>query len=65
MTSSLATTVETATGPIEASDLGRVLMHEHVFVISTEIQQNYPDEQKKSKVCFSNDPNMGYSEYKY
>ena len=44
MTSSLATTVETATGPIEASDLGRVLMHEHVFVISTEIQQNYPDE---------------------
>ncbi|HAQ43719.1 MAG TPA: phosphotriesterase-related protein, partial [Acidimicrobiaceae bacterium] len=36
--------VETATGPIDASQLGRVLMHEHVFVISTEIQQNYPQE---------------------
>lgn len=36
--------VETARGPIEGSALGRVLMHEHVFVISTEIQQNYPDE---------------------
>ena len=36
--------VETATGPIRSSELGRVLMHEHVFVISTEIQQNYPQE---------------------
>jgi len=36
--------VETATGPVSASELGRVLMHEHVFVISTEIQQNYPQE---------------------
>ena len=36
--------VETATGPIQSSELGRVLMHEHVFVISTEIQQNYPEE---------------------
>ena len=38
------TTVETATGAIEGGELGRVLMHEHVFVISTEIQQNYPEE---------------------
>ena len=38
------TQVETATGAIEGADLGRVLMHEHVFVISTEIQQNYPEE---------------------
>lgn len=38
------TSVETANGPIEGGALGRVLMHEHVFVISTEIQQNYPDE---------------------
>ena len=36
--------VETATGPIQSSELGRVLMHEHVFVISTEIQKNYPQE---------------------
>ena len=40
----MVSSVETATGPIDASDLGRVLMHEHVFVISTEIQQNYPQE---------------------
>ena len=39
-----APTVETARGPIPADDLGRVLMHEHVFVISPEIQQNYPEE---------------------
>ena len=36
--------VETARGPIDGAALGRVLMHEHVFVISPEIQQNYPDE---------------------
>lgn len=38
------TMVETAMGPIEGGELGRVLMHEHVFIISTEIQQNYPEE---------------------
>jgi phosphotriesterase-related protein len=38
------TSVETATGSIDGTELGRVLMHEHVFVISTEIQQNYPEE---------------------
>ena len=38
------TTVETAKGPIDSAELGRVLMHEHVFVISTEIQQNHPEE---------------------
>jgi len=42
--------VETATGPISASELGRVLMHEHVFVISTEIQQNYPTEWGEEQV---------------
>ncbi len=36
--------VQTATGAIDAADLGKVLMHEHVFVISTEIQNNYPQE---------------------
>lgn len=37
-------TVETARGPIDTQALGHVLMHEHVFVISTEIQQNYPED---------------------
>jgi phosphotriesterase-related protein len=34
-------TVHTARGPIDTADLGRTLMHEHVFVLSTEHQQNY------------------------
>jgi phosphotriesterase-related protein len=37
-------TVETVRGPIDTADLGPTLMHEHVFVLSTEIQLNYPDE---------------------
>jgi len=31
-------------GPVDVESLGKVLMHEHVFVLSTEIQQNYPQE---------------------
>lgn len=38
------TSVQTATGSVDGEELGRVLMHEHVFVISPEIQQNYPTE---------------------
>ncbi|TGD89828.1 phosphotriesterase [Mycolicibacterium sp. CH28] len=34
--------VETVRGPVAASDLGTVLMHEHVFVLSPEIMANYP-----------------------
>lgn len=34
-------TVETVRGPVDVADLGRVLMHEHVFVLSTEHVQNY------------------------
>jgi len=37
-------TVETARGPIPAAELGRTLMHEHVFVLTADVQQNYPDE---------------------
>ncbi len=35
-------TVETVKGPIDASALGVTLMHEHVFVRSTEVQLNWP-----------------------
>ena len=38
------TTVQTALGPVEAAALGRVLMHEHVFVLTADVQQNYPEE---------------------
>jgi phosphotriesterase-related protein len=36
--------VQTARGPVPAASLGRVLMHEHVFVLTADVQQNYPDE---------------------
>jgi phosphotriesterase-related protein len=35
------TTVETASGPIDVEALGTTLMHEHVFVLTPEMQQNY------------------------
>jgi phosphotriesterase-related protein len=34
-------TVETVNGPVAVEDLGPTLMHEHVFVMSTEHVQNY------------------------
>ncbi|CAA9363613.1 MAG: Aryldialkylphosphatase (phosphotriesterase) (paraoxonase), putative (php) [uncultured Frankineae bacterium] len=34
-------TVETVRGPVDTGDLGPTLMHEHVFVLSTEHVQNY------------------------
>jgi len=35
--------VETVKGPVDVNDLGPTLMHEHVFVMSTEHQENYGD----------------------
>jgi len=37
-------TVETVRGPVDTGDLGTTLMHEHVFVLSPDIMQNYGDE---------------------
>ncbi len=36
------TTVETVRGPIETSGLGTTLMHEHVFVLTPDMANNYP-----------------------
>src|SRR5689334_23612892 len=36
--------IQTVRGPIDSSQLGVTLMHEHVFVLDTEILQNYPEE---------------------
>ena len=36
--------VETVRGPIDAADLGRTYMHEHIFVLTPEVQVNYPEE---------------------
>ena len=38
------TTVPSAKGPIDSASLGRVLMHEHVFIISPEMQHNVPED---------------------
>ncbi|MEU5292270.1 phosphotriesterase family protein [Streptomyces umbrinus] len=35
--------VQTVRGPVAASDLGAVLMHEHVFVLSEELRQALPE----------------------
>ncbi len=35
--------VQTVRGAIDSSQLGVTLMHEHVFVLNTEIHQNYPE----------------------
>lgn len=34
--------VETVKGPLDGDELGRTLMHEHVFVLSPEVQANWP-----------------------
>ena len=36
--------MNTARGPIDTSGLGVTLMHEHVFIMTTEVMQNYPEE---------------------
>jgi phosphotriesterase-related protein len=36
--------VETALGPVDVSALGRTLMHEHIFVLTADVQANYPGE---------------------
>ncbi len=37
-------TVQTIRGPVDTADLGRTYMHEHVFVLDADAQQNYPAE---------------------
>lgn len=36
--------VETVRGPVDTAELGRTYMHEHIFVLTADVQQNYPDE---------------------
>jgi len=35
--------IQTVRGPIDSAQLGVTLMHEHIFVLSAEIMQNYPE----------------------
>lgn len=36
--------VQTVRGPVDSAALGRTYMHEHVFVLTPDVQQNYPQE---------------------
>ncbi len=36
--------VETVKGPVGVPDLGRTLMHEHIFTLDIEYQQSYPED---------------------
>jgi phosphotriesterase-related protein len=36
--------VQTVRGPVDTAALGQVFMHEHVFVLTADVQQNYPEE---------------------
>ena len=36
--------VQTVRGPVDVTELGQTLMHEHVFVLTADMQQNYPEE---------------------
>jgi phosphotriesterase-related protein len=38
------TQVPTVRGPVNTADLGQVYMHEHIFVLTADVQQNYPAE---------------------
>lgn len=42
-TDSRPSAVPTIAGELDVDRLGTVLMHEHIFILSTELQQNYPD----------------------
>ena len=36
--------VQTVRGPVDTAALGRTYMHEHVFVLTADVQQNWPGE---------------------
>src|ERR1700712_1488482 len=47
--------VETVRGPIDASEIGATLMHEHIFIKNPELEENFPnpewDEEGALKVA--------------
>lgn len=38
------TMIQTVRGAVDSADLGPTLVHEHVFVLTTDVQRNWPDE---------------------
>src|SRR3954451_21526955 len=45
------TAVPTVRGPVDSADLGRVLMHEHIFVITPDVQQNHDEWDEEVRVA--------------
>jgi phosphotriesterase-related protein len=45
--------VATVRGPVDTADLGTTLMHEHVFVLTTDVQHNFPQEwgQEQARIA--------------
>lgn len=41
--------VATVRGPVDSGALGTTLMHEHIFVLTADVQQNYADEWDEDK----------------
>ncbi|WP_433622664.1 phosphotriesterase family protein [Nocardia sp. CA-120079] len=44
------TEIPTAAGTVDSAELGRVLVHEHVFVLGEEFRQNYADWDEDARV---------------
>lgn len=53
--------VETVRGPIDTTALGRVVMHEHVFVLGAEFRQNYPGFPDQWDAVAAAVPNWNYN----
>ena len=43
--------VATVRGPVDSAALGRVLMHEHVFVLTVDVQQNHHEWDEETRVA--------------
>jgi phosphotriesterase-related protein len=44
------TVVQTARGPVDSSALGRTLMHEHIFVLTPDVEQNHDEWDEQIRV---------------
>ncbi len=54
--------VQTATGPIDSADLGRTLVHEHVFVLGEEYRVNYEAWDEEAQVVRAQQELQGLTE---
>ncbi|MCK1802125.1 phosphotriesterase-related protein [Nocardia zapadnayensis] len=54
--------VQTATGPIDSADLGRTLVHEHVFVLGEEYRVNYEAWDEEAQVVRAQQELQGLKE---